>query len=146
MAEALPVACFAPSLTGDNLEKYADVISKTDPKTELGEALRKCLACVQAWYAIPESTRKTSEKFSILHQGKEVSFGVTPLEQEQIDALWDSTPWMRELNAFSTPAANGVFDSLAGELRDAAFHLLWHAKEITLDREPLTVDKLHSPE
>ena len=28
------------------------------------------------------------------------------------------------------------------ELRDAAFHLLWHCKEITLDREPLTSDNL----
>jgi hypothetical protein len=35
-----------------------------------------------------------------------------------------------------------VVDEAAYELRNAAQHLLWHAKEITLDREPLTQDKL----
>lgn len=30
----------------------------------------------------------------------------------------------------------------AKALRDAAFHLLWWAKELTLDREPLTADML----
>ncbi len=35
-----------------------------------------------------------------------------------------------------------VVDAKAKRLRDAAFHLLWHCKEITTDREPMTADKL----
>jgi hypothetical protein len=50
---------------------------------------------------------------------------------------------MRELSLLSNERGTGLFDGLrAGELRNAAFHLLWFCKELTLDREPLTVDKL----
>ena len=67
----------------------------------------------------------------------------TPLSQSLIETLWDVTPWMRELDLLSTPRADGLFDGLpSGELRDMAFHLLWHVKEITLDREPMTRDKV----
>ncbi len=34
-----------------------------------------------------------------------------------------------------------VFDSLAGDIRNAAYHLLWYARELTKDREPRTKDK-----
>jgi len=63
-------------------------------------------------------------------------------QAEHVKALWDVTPWMRELDLLSNIAGSGVFDRLKGPIRDAAFHLLWHAKEITLDREPITQDKL----
>jgi hypothetical protein len=35
-----------------------------------------------------------------------------------------------------------AFDSLEGSERDAAYHLLWFARELTRDREPCTSDKL----
>lgn len=37
-----------------------------------------------------------------------------------------------------------VIDQSAYDLRNTAFHLLWFAKELTLNREPLTLDKLPS--
>lgn len=138
----IPVACFAPELTDDKLASYSVLVSTTDPKTELGEWLRRCLACVKEWYALPTSTRTDTDKFQTIRNGKKVEFAVTPLEESHVKSLWDVTPWMSELNQLSNGEGTGLFDSLTGELRDCAFHLLWHAKEITLDREPLTQDKL----
>ena len=35
-----------------------------------------------------------------------------------------------------------TFDSLEGERRDAAYHLLWYARELKLGRRPITTDTL----
>ena len=141
MSNALPVACFAPPLTDDQLAEYETRIAAVPPG-ELREALDRLLACVAAWWKLPESKRRAENVQTINHKGRDVRFGVTPMEADHVQQLWDVTPWMRELDALSTPRDDGLFDALQGELRNAAFHLLWHAKEITLDREPMTLDKL----
>ncbi len=168
----LPVACFAPPLTDELLARYESLIAGLSPEqAELQDALRQCLACVKAWWELPASGRKDGERFDIGHRGEKSSFRVTALESEHVTRLWDVTPWMRELLAleelFSAlptgtrevpvtvpitgrdghPATRvetrvEVIDQAAYDLRNAAFHLLWHAKEITLDREPLTSDVL----
>lgn len=66
---------------------------------------------------------------------------IVPLEKKQIEALWDHVPWPNECEMIQK-----VFDGISVDnkkLRDAAFHLLWYAKELTLDRLPLTSDKLN---
>jgi hypothetical protein len=52
--------------------------------------------------------------------------------------LFEALPTGRQNADGSGP----IVDQAACDLRNAAFHLLWHAMEITLDREPLTNDKL----
>lgn len=42
---------------------------------------------------------------------------------------------------FSKPR-NVVVDAAQKELRDACFHLVWFAKELTMDREPMTNDMI----
>ena len=138
----IPVACFAPELTADKIAEYTTLIGATDPTSEVGDALRCCLTCVQAWHDLPVSTRQDSDRYTIQHLGETVSYSVTPLEESHIAALWNVTPWMNELNMLSNSQGTGVFDQLTGELRNCAFHLLWYCKEITLDREPLSQDKL----
>lgn len=137
----MPAACFAPLLTDEKLTKYESLIAAAPPG-EIKDAMLTCLACVKTWWELPESKRTDGDRFAIQHRGKDITFQVTPLEKEHVVALDPHTPWMRELNTLSTPHGDGLFDSLTGELRDCAFHLLWHCKEITLDREPLTQDKL----
>jgi len=131
-----PLAAFAPPLTDQLFSQYASNIN-TLPQGELKDALLSLYNCAKAWWDVPESTEKPSY---YLFRGKQVP--ETPLSKELIDKLWDTTPWMRELKTLSTPQADGLFDNLEGDLRNMAFHLLWFATEITLDREPMTQDKI----
>ena len=124
--------------------------------SETKEAISALLACVSAWWELPASTRTDEFRVQVpdrdsAGQVKRNKKGAPirhtrniiekPLEAEHVEVLDGVTPWMRELNTLSTPAGDGLLDQLPpGELRNAAFHLLWHCKEITLDREPLTND------
>lgn len=142
-SQPLPVACFAPPLTDELLAKYR-VLAVGTADVEVRDAMLDLLACCEKWWNLPEST-KAGRKIALKHRGKSIEVQEAVLTQELIDQLFDVTPWMRELATLSTPADTGLFDRLpAGELRDAAFHLLWFAKELTLDREPMTQDKLPS--
>lgn len=139
---ALPVACFAPPLSDELLAQYKTLIDIV-PNEELRDALLSCYNCVMAWWNLPESKRNDGLWFEIKHKDEEKRLKVIPLEDEQIKQLWDATPWMRELNLLSTPQDDGLFDKIKGtNLRNAAFHLLWYAKEISLDREPITEERL----
>lgn len=143
VAKPLPVACFAPPLTDETLARYRGLVGQYAGPAEVKDALASLLACVAAWWELPESKPTDAPKLAIKHRGKDITVPVVPLEPEYVKALDPVTPWMREIDTLSNGGDTGLFDTLpAGELRDAAFHLLWHAKELTLDREPLTMDKL----
>lgn len=138
MSNQHATACLAPPLTDELLEEYRTLAEGAEG--EVGDAMQQLLACVEAWWEAEESEEKSLGFLAV--NGR--SIDVVPLSKELVQQLWDSTPWMRELNALSTPKDDGLFDSLQGDLRNAAFHLLWFAKELTLDREPLTQDKLRA--
>lgn len=151
----LPVGCFAPPLTDATLAEYEQMIAGLgDDRAEIKDYMRQCLDCVRRWWDLPESKRTDGKTFDIRHKGKPHTFRTVPLENAHVEALWDATPWMNELVAMErvfdtlphgTIEVNNrceVVDAAAHDLRNAAFHLLWHAKELTLDREPLTSDKL----
>lgn len=144
----LPVACFAPPLTDELLAQYRQQIDAVTD-AELKSELDKCYACVAAWWELPVSAQPPTARTALMHRTdpaaarREIQVAVTPLEPDHVHQLWDVTPWMRELNTLSNGEGTGLFDSLpAGDLRNAAFHLLWHCKEITLDREPMTNNRL----
>lgn len=171
----MPTACFAPDLTDETLAKYKHIAANCG-NPEVKDIMEQCLTCVEAWWELPESTRKDSQRFTILHRGQPGHFEVTPLEEEHIKQLWDVTPWMRELmsmeavvNALPSGTAERpavrrsrvnnrrtgdvtevevnvmegvVVDQAAFDLKNAAMHLIWYCKELTLDREPLTQARL----
>lgn len=139
----MPVACFAPPLSDEKLARYRELAEGLPEADRVRDAMLTMLDCVETWWDLPESKRKDASRLKIVHGGKAVTVPITPLEEKHVKVLWEVTPWMDELNALSTANDDGPLDALPpGELRDAAFHLLWHCKEITLDREPVTSDRL----
>lgn len=143
----IPVACMAPPLTDEALAGYRRLIDGVPAGTELRDALEGCYACVAAWWDAPESNAPVARHWNVSHRGVAKTVPERPLTPELVKHLWDVTPWMSELERLSPtgpPEAldTGVFDKVTDKaLRDCAFHLLWHCKEVTLDREPMTADK-----
>lgn len=140
-ANQIPVACLAPPLTDQKLAAYKKLIS-AQPAGEVRDALETLLKCVEAWWALPESKGEPAGRWQVRHKGKTLAVPERKLDPEHVQALDAVTPWMRELDLLSNNRDTGLFDGLKGELRNAAFHLLWFAREITLDREPMTQDSL----
>lgn len=120
---------FAPPLTDELLAAYHALALEAGE--EIRDAMLKLHACAAQWWELPESTG----------DGKPHPSGrgyIVALDAPIATALWEAIPWTRELDMFGA-----LFDTLpTGRLRNAAFHLLWFAKELDLDREPLTSDKL----
>lgn len=141
MTNCIPRACYAPALTDGLLKTYAETVA-TQPDGPVKDALAQLMACVKAWWAAPESTRDDGSVMRHIHNGKEIEVREAPFTAELVQSLWDVTPYPHELAGLSTSRDDGLFDSLQGDLRTMAFHLLWHVNEIARDREPITLDRL----
>lgn len=141
-AKPMPVACFAPPLTDDQIAAYEKLANGLpDSRGDVRDAMRECLAAVKLWWELPESKGSAKDQsVELRHRGQETLVKLVSLTPDLVQKLWDAVPWGYELDAMQSlfdridPAEKG--------LRDAAFHLLWHARELCLDREPLTRDRL----
>lgn len=137
-ANQIPVACFAPPLTDEKIAEYQAIIDGCQD-ARIKDAMNQCMACVKVWWELPVSERKDIKLWSIKHRGQEIEYIERPLEQEHVKALDAVTPWDTECTLMGQ-----LFDRIKGDdnLRNAAFHLLWFTKEITRDREPMTLEVL----
>lgn len=136
--DVIPHACLAPPLTDELLTTYQAMVSTIDD-AEVKDGFQQCLSCCEAWWKLPESNLE-GIKLNVTNHG---TYEIKSLQSDHIVLLDSTTPWMRELKTLSNESATGVFDKLPNDdLRNAAFHLLWHAMELSLDREPCTNDKL----
>lgn len=125
---------FAPEITEDLLSQYSSLIQETNSKTIIGDCLRKLLKPVLTWWELPESTGPTSG----LHQsGRGI---LQPLDEAIQKELWEDLPWDEELKVIQ----EAIEQITSKDLRNAAFHLLWYVKELNLDREPLTLQRVSS--
>jgi hypothetical protein len=143
MTDAMPAACFAPPMTEGLLARYREMADALpDTRGEVRDAMRELLACVEAWWGLPESSGSlTDPHLEIRHRGKEVAVRLVSLTPDLKRRLDDAVPWPYELR--SMEELFGRIDPVADKpLRDAAFHLLWFARELDLGREPLTQDRL----
>lgn len=138
----LPVACIAPALNETTLAVYGAEVNALEP-SELKDTLLRLYRCVENWFRLPESKRTDVKQWEFTNgtTGEKLTCKDQPLEEEHIMALWDTTPYMRELVAME-PLLDSIDLVTDKSLRDMVFHLLWFAKELTLDREPMTTDKL----
>lgn len=119
---------FAPPLTDDLLAKYKALIAGMKP-SPAQDALVKLHLCCEKWWNLPESQGAKTTHMS--------GAAMRPLDKAIQDTLWESIPWAEELEAMKT-----LFEPLRSDLRNCAYHLLWHAIELEHDREPMTNDKL----
>lgn len=153
-SNAVPVAAFAPSLSDEKLAAWRETVENLPedlPKRDqVEDAMRRLLACVEAWWELPESTRtKDAKRWAFIKAnsgGARQEADEIPLEDEHVDALWEVTPFMEETYYLASPepaTEKGLFHEIpAGKVKDVAFGLLWFVREIALDREPMTQDKL----
>lgn len=146
---------FAPPLTDELLAKYRKTI-KALPAGPVKDALGSLMPCCEKWWDLPEPSGTKTAKH-LVGVGTIVS-----LQDDHRHALDEHIPWEHELDAIqrlfdalptgTTPPGQEQFvdgvrravvtDPAARDLRNMAFHLLWHVRELNLDREPLTADKL----
>lgn len=125
---------FAPPLTDHCLPRYKALAEALDARDPIRDAMLKLHACVLHWWGLPESGGPARS-----HQSGVGA--VVPLDREFQDALWEHIPWGHELDAMAA-LFEGIDPVRQKPLRDAAHHLLWHVKELDLDREPATTDVL----
>lgn len=124
---------FAPPLTEEKFDAYADIINGLDP-SPVKDAMNVLFKCCSEWWDLPESTGEAREHGSGIGS-------IVDLDEPVRVKLDEHIPWAHELDAMAR-----LFDSIdpvrQKELRDAAHLLLWHVRELDLGREPITADKL----
>jgi len=123
---------FAPSLDADKLVVYKTLAAAASPK--IAEAMGKLISMIEEFRKTPDSANPGKPHPS----GRGV---IVPLENAEIVRMDAHVPWDDELNLWAT-WFEGISPTDAKPLRDAAFHLLWFGRELFLDREPMTTDKL----
>lgn len=123
---------FAPPLSDELLDKYQALIAQS--QGAIKDALTTLLTCCRKWWELPESVGGGNAHPS----GRGF---VVELDHAIKESLWDLIPWPHEIKAMES-LLNTLDPVGQKDLRNAAFHLLWHVKELDLDREPITTDKL----
>lgn len=123
---------FAPPLTAEKLAAYRTLAETAEPEAK--DAMQKLLLMAETFQMTGESKLGGTPHPS----GRGT---VVPLEEAEKERIFDVVPWEKELRMYGQ-----VFETISHEthpdLRNAAFHLLWYGKELCLDREPITNDKL----
>lgn len=126
---------FAPPLSDELLDSYADLIGDLDHASQLHDILTKLFACACKWWEMPDS--KGTE---VRNHPSGVGV-IVPLEDKYKADLFDLIPWKEELEVYQRKL-DEIDPVSQKDLRNAAFHLLWHVKELEMDREPLTAEKI----
>jgi hypothetical protein len=130
---------FAPPLDAKKLERYRELAESAEPAVK--DAMLSLCGMAESFHAAKPP--KAPKAPSVPHPS---GVGlITPLPQSEVERLWDDVPWPHECDAIQ-----GLFDRLPvgakgseeNDRRNAAFHLLWYARELTMDRTPLTSDRL----
>jgi hypothetical protein len=123
---------FAPPLDAAKLSAYEALANTADPQVR--DAMLALVRMARKFNETPPSDEPGTPHPS--GRGRAV-----PLKAAEIERIEDVVPWQEELDMFAS-----LFDRIDARtqkaLRDAAFHLLWLARELGLDREPMTADKL----
>lgn len=149
---------FAPPITDDLLDQYRELAKGP----EYAEAKSYMVSLINMFDKfLDEEDSKQPKEPHPSGMGH-----IQKLEDKTIKKLFDHVPWPKECDAYQEafeeilPVAQdaensrriqeykeeggiGLPDDFKPTLRYAAFHLLWFAKELSEDRQPLTNDQLH---
>lgn len=133
---------FAPPLDEAKLASF-DTIADSQGGP-VGDAMKRLITMLKKFWETPRSPLPGS--------GHPSGAGmIIPLEDAEIERIWDHVPWMNAEQRIAKGKIGDddcdqygvLFGTLPqGEVRNAAFHLLWYARELAADREPITNDLL----
>lgn len=123
---------FAPPLNAGKVTAYRALAATAPPA--VAEAMGKLCDMVDLFQQTPASAKPG--------RPHPVGIGtIVELEDGEKERIFDAVPWAHE-NRMYAELFDGIDARTDKPLRDAAFHLLWFAVELTNDREPLTADRL----
>lgn len=125
-------ACIADAITLDKLNVYRDLLKKAlSPR--LYEYAYKLLSMVERFLETPESSQPL-QKIRVDLGTELAALPAKALDPEEYERMFDYVPWEDEIEMMSQ-----AFEALpTGDVRNACFHLIWYARELTRDREPMT--------
>ncbi len=152
---------FAPPLDDAKLDEYEQLASAAP--VQISEIMLLLIKMLREFFKTPASKENGRPHPS----GRRGAF-IVPLEEDEKARMFDLIPWTQELDMYGqlfeslpTGAKEGatiqaidpagfeykkpelvIENESAKALRDACFHLLWFARELDLDREPITSDQL----
>lgn len=119
---------FAPKITSEKLEHFRQLAGNVEDQ-RCSIYMLELIEMVDLFFETPDSTLPGTKH--------PVAGMVVPLEDAEVKRIWDKVPWPEECDMIGK-----AFDILPpGEQRNAAYHLLWYARELTLDREPMTQER-----
>lgn len=128
---------FAPPLSPEQIQEYKALAKDAENEAVQDQMLALCKMLEVFW-----ETPKSTEEGTPHRSGRGT---ITKLAQVEIKRIWDVVPWSHECDAMQKlfdDLPNGSPNSKQRKVRNAAFHLLWFAKELTQDREPITNDQI----
>lgn len=122
---------FAPPLDDVSLARYESMATAL-PESHVKDGMLSLVKMMKEFRKTPASSLPPK-----MHPATRTLI-VTPLEAAEIKRIWDVVPWPEECDTLGR-----VFDEIQpGDLRNAAYHLLWYARELCNDREPITSNLL----
>lgn len=135
---------FAPPLSDEALDRIESEIIPTITHPGVKDGMERLAKMLRTFRETPDSAAAgrphPSGVGTIIH-----------LEDEEVKRIWDHVPWLNQDQRFrhgkvgddDCDQYGALFDTLpTGPARDAAFHLLWYARELANDREPITTSRL----
>ena len=146
---------FAPPLSKGKLATYEKLALECQDR-RVKDEMQKLIKMMKKFQETPESPLKGSPH----PVGPNASRGgrtpmIVMLEDKEVKRIFEVVPWEDECELVSEifsklPSGSSqgpgrkhiVTNQTVYDLRNAAFHLLWFARELAADREPLTNDKL----
>jgi hypothetical protein len=128
---------FAPPLDADKLAAYRELAEGAGGA--VGYTMLQLCAMAEAFLEHPPA------KGAGTPHPSGAPIAMVPLSKETVEALDPHVPWPHECDAMAQ-LFEGIDPAGQRDLRNAAHHLLWYARELTLDRRPLTADLLNLPE
>lgn len=119
---------FAPPLDDAKLTAY-EALAAGCSDEQCKDYLEQLIKMLRVFWQTGESSQPA--------QQTPLGVAIVPLEDAEIERIWDYVPWESECDTMGV-----AFDRLSGEVRNAAYHLLWYARELAKDREPTTSDRI----